>query len=190
MDILTLSCFREFDGVISGIPPQTTFEGKQMIDIEMIIRMMMEEYKDKQKGYIIALKGYMNILFTRMLRKAGSESSHEFPHVVNIVLKYIESNYNQKLHLAELAKRCFYNTNYLSRMFKECYGESISSYIQHYRMEKAAQMLVNTQDTVESICIQVGYSEKKQFYKMFKIHYGTTPNKYRLQHNTNTMQLK
>jgi len=182
LDVLTLSCFQEFTGITLGIPPITMFEGKEMMEIEMLIHMMIEEYNGKQKGFTTALKGYINVLFTRMLRKASNSYTHEFPHVVHTVLQFIEANYNQKLYLAELAKRCFYNTNYLGRIFKECYGESISSYIQRYRIDKAAQMLINSQNTVESICMQVGYNDKKQFYKIFKSYFGLTPNQYRLKH--------
>jgi AraC-like DNA-binding protein/mannose-6-phosphate isomerase-like protein (cupin superfamily) len=187
MDLFNLSWFREFKGVAPGIPPVITFEGKQMVKVESLINLMMEEYKEKQKGYMTAIKGYMNAMYTQMLRISSSTCANEFPYVVNIVLQYIETNYNQKLHLAELAKRCFYNTNYLSRMFKECYRESISSYIQRFRIEKAAQMLLTTQDTIESICTQVGYNDKKQFYKIFKLHFCTTPAQYRHKQATNTV---
>ena len=187
MDLFKLSWFREFTGVVSRIPPIITFEGKQLVKIESLLNMMMEEYNEKQKGYITAIKGYMNVMYTQMLRNSSCTYVNEFPYVVNTVLQYIETHYNQKLHLDELAKCCFYNTNYLSRLFKECYRESISSYIQRYRIEKAAQMLLTTQDTTESICAQVGYHDKKQFYKMFKLHYNTTPTQYRNKHATNTV---
>ncbi|MBC7958296.1 MAG: helix-turn-helix domain-containing protein, partial [Vallitaleaceae bacterium] len=47
------------------------------------------------------------------------------------------------------------------------------------RIEAAIAMIKSTHDTIESICYQVGFNDKKQFFKLFRAITGMTPKTYR-----------
>ena len=100
-------------------------------------------------------------------------------HAIHIVKQYIHKNYGKDLNLNLLADQVFFTPRYLSSLFIEETGGGINKYIKNLRMEKAKDMLINTNMKVNDICIKVGYSNVSYFCKSFQEDFGTTPEKYR-----------
>lgn len=73
------------------------------------------------------------------------------------------------------------NTNHirLTRMLKEVTGLTFSGYISKIRIEQAARMLHETNDTVEQIFYSCGYRTRSTFNRAFTEAYGCTPKEYR-----------
>lgn len=71
------------------------------------------------------------------------------------------------------------NPNYLNRQFRSGAGLSINDAIQCLRVDKVCKLLRLTDLPVEQIAKQVGYSNTKYFYVIFKKHTGKTPTQYR-----------
>lgn len=68
---------------------------------------------------------------------------------------------------------------YLSRLYKLETGENISDYITNMKMEKSVKLLKSSTMKIYEIAIEVGYQNPNYFIKVFKKHYGTTPQDYR-----------
>lgn len=81
--------------------------------------------------------------------------------------------------LEELSKRFAFPQTSLKQCFKGIYGCSISEYMKEYRMNAAALMLKNTQDSVISIAAKVGYGNPGKFAAAFRSVIGMTPTEYR-----------
>lgn len=97
------------------------------------------------------------------------------------VLNYVETHYNEKLSVADLARKSLYQPAYFSTIFKECYGITITQFIQNKRIESACRLLETTNLSVEQIGKQIGYSDDVRFYRYFKKVCGMSPNAYRKQ---------
>jgi AraC-like DNA-binding protein len=69
----------------------------------------------------------------------------------------------------------------LYRKVKALYGESISDYIQHVRLEKARVLLLEGTQSVADIAYQVGYSSPDYFSTVFKSKYSIAPSQLRKQ---------
>ena len=184
LDMLAMSLFEDFAGEDIHIKPHIHFDGSEVIDVEKTLDDMLNEYYAKQIGYRTALKGLLQYLLVLVFRKfrASDENLSVINHMQRItpeILRYIEDNCFEKLSVSDLAKRCYYNTSYFSRIFKECYGMTLISYIQKKRIDEAVRLLRETDISVEEICRRVGYSEKKHFYKKFHEITGTTPSAFR-----------
>lgn len=184
LDMLAISLFEDFAGEDIHIKPHIHFDGSEVIDVEKMLDDMLSEYYAKQIGYRTALKGLLQYLLVLVFRKfrASDENLSVINHMQRItpeILRYIEDNCFEKLSVSDLAKRCYYNTSYFSRIFKECYGMPLISYIQKKRIDEAVRLLRETDVSVEEICRRVGYSEKKHFYKKFRELTGTTPSAFR-----------
>ncbi len=184
MDILALTSFNEFDGCIDSILPKIRLTGKDLMEVEAIIDFMEQEFREKSLGYLSALKGYMNVLFTKIFRTVKmSDANHVYQDIHQFIpgiLEHIEENYYRKITLQELARHCSYNPSYFSRIFKDCTGKTISQYITETRMNKAVGILLETNLSIEDIGYSIGYKDKKQFYSVFKEYTGSTPNQFRL----------
>lgn len=81
--------------------------------------------------------------------------------------------------LEELSEKFSFPLTSLKKCFKGIYGCSIAAYMKEYRMNAAALMLKNTQDSVIDIAARVGYSNPGKFAAAFRSVIGMTPTEYR-----------
>ncbi len=98
---------------------------------------------------------------------------------VNKVLAYIEENYQKEFTLENAAEMVFLNKNYFSELFKREVGVGFSEYLNKVRMQKATKLLEIRDLKVCEIMELVGYSDTAYFIRVFRKHFGMTPNEYR-----------
>ncbi len=92
---------------------------------------------------------------------------------------YIEHNYNKNITIEDVAKKCQLDRSYFGKVFKKVVGQSPQDFLIHYRMTKAADALIVTNDSVGDIGISVGYPDLLHFSRAFKGVYGMSPREYR-----------
>lgn len=189
MDMLMLSTFNDLCADIKSIRPFLYFQGKAAKEIENLIEEMIDEFENKEKSYRSVLKSLLTVLLVKIFRKMQLDDNigtikQTGKSTLNI-LEYIEKNCFEKISINDLAKKCFYNPSYFSRIFKECYGITLTAYIQEQRITKAQQLLIESDMSINKICSYVGYNDKTQFYKIFKKYSdGLLPNEYRKKFST------
>lgn len=119
------------------------------------------------------------------MEKQFSKESFNDRHEIELVKSYIYKNYGKDLSLEILAEYVYMTSSYLSSIFKKETGMGINCFIKNYRMEKAKDMLENTNIKIKEIGNLVGYSNTSYFCQSFKEFYGLTPEKYRQRDDTN-----
>src|SRR5882724_5597572 len=83
------------------------------------------------------------------------------------------------MSLKELSRQFGLNIKKLKMGFKALYEKSPFDYLLVVRMEKAKELLVETDMSIEDIGESVGYSDKHSFSKAFKKYSGQPPASYR-----------
>ncbi len=91
----------------------------------------------------------------------------------------IDSEYDCKLALDDLARRVATSRRQLQRAFAEAGETSFRTYLQHARMERAAELLRASNVPVNAVASAVGYRQAAQFAKAFRRHHGAPPSSYR-----------
>lgn len=81
--------------------------------------------------------------------------------------------------MEELAKFCRLDRSYFGKVFKSVMGQSPQEFLIHYRMEKATELLVLTNNSVGDVGMAVGYANSLHFSRAFKGVYGVSPREYR-----------
>lgn len=99
------------------------------------------------------------------------------------VKTYIEENYNQDVNLNSLSRLVFLNPIYLSSMFKQETGVSITDYVIEVRLKKAKELLTDTPMFIGDIASAVGYKDTRYFSRLFLKHVGIKPTEYRKYHS-------
>lgn len=94
-------------------------------------------------------------------------------------VEYIQQHYAEKITVEAIAKYLAVNRSHLSRVFSHQMDMGIKEYLNGVRTNKAAFMLAYTQETVEEIAIEVGFSSLIVFSRTFKKSTGETPTEYR-----------
>ncbi len=91
----------------------------------------------------------------------------------------ILSNISQPCSIITLAQQVGTNECYLKRNFKKVFGDTVYQYMQQERMEKAKNMLLNTNQKIAAIAKSIGYKNASHFSVAYKKHYGVLPNQER-----------
>ncbi len=97
------------------------------------------------------------------------------------VKEYIDVHFTEKIMLEDLAEIFFINKYYLTRIFKEQFGLSISHYILQQRITHAKQLLRFTDHSIEQIGQMCGIADANYFARAFKKVEGIAPGEYRRQ---------
>lgn len=95
------------------------------------------------------------------------------------VKEYIDAHFAEKIMLEDLAERFFINKYYLTRIFKEQFGLSISHYILQQRITHAKQLLRFSDHSIEQVGQFCGFSDANYFTRAFKKVEGIAPGEYR-----------
>ena len=98
---------------------------------------------------------------------------------VNEAVEIIMQSYSKKLKISDIAAKIGISRNYLTDLFKNEFEMSPQSFLMNFRMEKAAQELMETNESVQNIGINVGYPDPLAFSKAFKQKFGMSPSAYR-----------
>ena len=99
------------------------------------------------------------------------------------VIEYINNNLYKKLSLELLAKIVNMNESYLSRIFKDELDMTISDYIKIKRLEKAKDLLKQSDMRVKDVAISVGIQDQLYFSRLFTKYFQITPSEYKEKYN-------
>ena len=93
--------------------------------------------------------------------------------------EYIRAHLNEDLSLNRLAEYCHFHPVYLSRVYKETTGKTLSDFINQARQEQAEHFLRNTRMTVLEISRLMGFATDNYFCRWFRKRTGMSPHAYR-----------
>ncbi|MBQ2679809.1 MAG: helix-turn-helix transcriptional regulator [Firmicutes bacterium] len=92
---------------------------------------------------------------------------------------YIRENMGTDCKLACLSEKFGISMTAMKSCFKGIYGMSIYAYIKNYRMNTAAEMLRNSEESITDIAFNVGYLNPSKFSSAFKSQFGCSPMEYK-----------
>lgn len=143
--------------------------------LENINTMALEQFSSE--GSIQHFKAFMNE-FASYLNQLRN---NVFGGVLDEIEKEIHLCYKENLSLKYLSEKYFINSAYLGQIFKKKYGTSFKDYLNNYRIERAMELLLRTNDKVYMIAEAVGYNNLDYFINKFVKVQGKTPLQYRKQ---------
>ncbi|CAM3959203.1 AraC family transcriptional regulator [Saccharibacillus endophyticus] len=133
-------------------------------ELEPAVRSLLDEYAVR----------------LRLLRE--SRSSHV---TLREVRAFIDANFSDpNLSLSLIADRFELSSSYLSRLFKDAFGENFVDYLAGVRIDSAKKLLKETTDPIQDIALRVGYANYMSFSRAFKKIASTTPGEYRTRSKT------
>ncbi len=98
---------------------------------------------------------------------------------VEKILEYINEHINDDISLNEISDWIGFSPAYVSKMIKEFTGKNYIDYLNGSRIEKAKQLLQNTQLSIKETGFKVGFNSIQTFMRTFKKYEGITPGQYR-----------
>lgn len=99
---------------------------------------------------------------------------------IRAIHEQITSNLQVRVTIEELSKQYDMPATSMKKYFREIYGDSIYSYQKRYRMNVAANLLMeDSKVEIQEIALKMGYENPGKFSSAFKSVMGVTPAKYR-----------
>ncbi len=141
-------------------------------NLDSILMMMQEEMVEEHLASIL-----IHTLLWDIATSTNTKDSRN-PHARQ-VLSYIHSNYQSDLTVAQLADIVNLSTYHFIRWFKRLTSSTPHEYLIHYRLKKAKELLINTDESVEQIAVRCGFNSASHFCRCFKKAVGTTPRDFR-----------
>ena len=120
-----------------------------------------------------------------------TQHSDEYLERLAVVVKHIDDHLDADLSVEALAEVALFSKFHFHRIFKGAMNETLNSYVNRRRLERAANYLKRRPDlSVTQIAMRVGFNSPEHFSRAFKEKYGTTANAIRKSDSADPESLK
>jgi AraC-like DNA-binding protein len=156
--------------------------------LQSTLRLLMGELRRHQIGSAAAVDRLIEVLFVQVLRAWLDTYADSTPPswltglrdvVVARALGLLHSQPERAWTVDELAAAVHVSRSTLVRRFNDLVGEPPAAYLTHWRIELAARLLRDSEQSVGRIAHLVGYTSEFAFSRAFSKHRGEPPGRYR-----------
>ncbi|MBO4376195.1 MAG: response regulator [Lachnospiraceae bacterium] len=109
----------------------------------------------------------------------GSKRQERSTDTIEAAKEYIEKNFSKDISLDDVSRSVNISPYYFSKLFKESTGENFIEYLTNIRIEKAKELLLNSDMSMKELCSICGYPDPNYFSRTFKKNVGLTPTEYK-----------
>lgn len=124
----------------------------------------------------LSLQEQMIRSFCLLVKK---HSLSKYSYYVGQVITLVQYDLTADLRLKTIAERLKVNGSYLSRLFHQEYGCTLTQFIHAQRMDHGMSLLQLTDQPVQDVAAECGVQDVNYFIKLFKKHTGLTPAQFR-----------
>lgn len=150
-----------------------------------LIKSMVELYEYHPPLYELEIKAKLFSMFAILFRGFFEREAitisltDNTTRNIKTILDYIGSNYMNPITIDELADCINLSKHYFMRFFKKYMGMTCIEYINDYRLNIAASLLLTTNQQITEIATSIGITNLSYFNRIFKKKYNMTPKEYR-----------
>jgi len=109
----------------------------------------------------------------------SSSVSYEPHEALKELQSFLEQHYADTLTWTDISRHLSYSQHYLSQLFRDQYGCTLSWYIRKLRIQKAKELISNTTLSLKAVAEQVGFKTIHHFTRVFKEFEGITPGEWK-----------
>lgn len=153
--------------MVSGINPNRLFKGANLYE-------QLSQIRESTR----ILAWFQEKVLTPFMTELSGRSDAHVKRIIEQAMIYLQKNYRQDISLDNCAEHTGTNTFFLSRTFKQVTGKNFIDYLTELRMDKAKELLRESEMLINDVADQVGY-QHTYFNRIFKKLEGMTPTRYR-----------
>ncbi|EKU99929.1 transcriptional regulator containing an amidase domain and an AraC-type DNA-binding HTH domain [Leptolyngbya sp. PCC 7375] len=154
--------------------------------LESIAIMLLTEFKQNASGNRLYLDSLANVLAVNLLRQHTTTKTSVptygggLPqYQLQRVLDYIDAYLDREIKLTDLAQLLDMSQFHFSRLFKQSIGISPHQYLVQQRVERAKQLLKQTDRLIVDIALECGFNSHSHLSKQFRQVTGMSPKAFR-----------
>ncbi len=149
-------------------------------DVSVSFGLLIDDMANEFENNIVCLpelKASVYKLLAEICQKQKKRSTKNKYTCIREGIKLLEQNSDMKI--ADIAKLCGVSECYFRRLFKEYSGESPMDFRQHYRIEKAKQLLLSDESfCISEIAEELHFADIYHFSKTFKKYSRMSPSQF------------
>ena len=149
-----------------------TSGGSIPFELEKITRL--DSYTSQEE-----ISAYFRMIAEQLFADKKEEQLDRTGYLIARIQQHIQEHIAEDLTLITLAEVVYLNPSYLSRLYKQMTGMTISDYITGVRIDKAKSMLKSPKYKIQDISVALGFDSASYFTQFFKKNTGYTPLEYR-----------
>jgi len=147
-------------------------------ELDFLFRKLNDEWTSKTDGFQIKVRGLILVILSDLFRLLVYDNHPlDWHPAVQKTIQYIHSHYHTPLKVAQIAESVGFNASYLCGLFKKSIGQSLHSYINHYRVNQAENLLISGEFSVTEAATLCGFKDVYHFSKLFKKIKGYPPSR-------------
>ena len=124
--------------------------------------------------------GYIyDTMSIKSVPSAKTQAKSEYAQRIDRVIDYLRGNLDRPVKLAELADVACFSEFHFHRIFRAVSGETLNSFTNRLRLEKAARLLRYSEQSLTDIALDCGFSSSATFSRAFRSGYDTSPSRFR-----------
>lgn len=147
-----------------------------------LVQLILNFFSGEKSKYLkstIHLQELLLILIERFKVSIFNAKTFQYNEKLNAVFEYIHSHYREPITLGDVARECFMSTSSLSRLFQEHTGIKFNRYVNQLRIQMSLNDLLYTQDSVDQIASNYGFSNSKTYRTQFSRFFEESPTEYK-----------
>lgn len=146
--------------------------------VHELFELLFEEFKGLNNEFVV--KGLLYTIFGKLETQfAFKNKKYVYDNTIQLILKYIEGHFTQKLTLDRLAKELGFSKFYISRLFKSKIGYQFNEYINNLRVNLAQSLLTETDLSILNVAYECGFDSQRSFNRAFFSLLSQTPSEFR-----------
>lgn len=155
------------------------------IGLKSIIDEIINEINLKNKGYQLAIKAciykfFINIIrFVPYINTPFDDIKNENIKNLKKVFDFIDENYQNKINILQMTKLTNFSPQHFCRIFKGYTGKTFVQYVTLIRLERAKDLIVNSDLPITQISSIIGFCNVNYFDRIFKKYFGCNPSDIR-----------
>lgn len=106
------------------------------------------------------------------------------PQWLRMAKEIVHERFSDSLTLSGVSRLLGVHPAHLAKMFRSHYHCTLGDYIRALRLDRAAELLAQSQQTLSAIALEAGFYDQSHFARLFKRRFGVTPGVFRAELGT------
>jgi AraC family transcriptional regulator, glycine betaine-responsive activator len=159
----------------------TTAGGTSSIDL--VLKIIADDHGEELAGAVADQLIYSSIRTDQDTQRLSVPTRIGVRHPkLSLVIQIMEANIEEPISPATLSRDVGMSTRQLERLFRRYLNRSPKRYYMELRLQKARNLLMQTDMSVINVALACGFTSPSHFSKCYRAHYGTTPYRERGAH--------
>lgn len=137
------------------------------------------EYLSRGEFSDILFSGVCERLAIMLCRKTPNTVPSSVNRIAAAAVGLINLGYSGRLTVQSAANELGVSPNYLGKVFSESMNMTFVEYLRRVRLIYALNRIINTDDTLQRIALESGFSSQSVFTREFRKYYGRSPTEIR-----------